>query len=863
MYLPGKWVLVAAFCLGAAAMPLARAAQDGSSPDVDEEQIDATGLVWAAKVYGSQLYTYDGKDWKPASNGLAPDARAEFRGMATTADGAVVAVWVVAGEGLAVTRHNGASSTVLGAEKGVAQSISNLIHLKGDSKGRVWMTGAFPRIYRTDGKGGITVAREFAPEDFRNREKKRMLNNGVYNPIQCEEDGLGRMWVWSGTIGSIITQWGKNPNLDSSASLHSVYIFSDNGVDVREDLGAIKGGDFYDIARLDDRHMIVSDSENGVYKLDIESGKTESLPGAKPWELRNAHELFVNGGDIYAIDSYGNNLWRWSGGQWSELAPEIEKSTIGDFPRIWLPVKDGLIVQAFDHEAWFVPPSGPARTLSWKSDFPIPQLEAVVQLKDGSFCLLGNASLMFRRDTRSQFFHCALPDSSSDVSSPRIVEVEPAVAWLNAGHIWMILKADSSVLKEWDGKTWLAHPIPNKGRGDVMLNEDQQGMIWVYNYDGSASVYDPGKSQWQGSSGFDACLAATKGHPVHFQHAWRGPFPRYSSDGQQIAYYADTLQAIHYFNGSVWRVSKWTDISGWPGNNDFDPPWFDAKDKLCVSNRGGNVMWQSDENGKWSSIPYVEHAADDYDPPKVPQSSLSSLQKTYLAQNPSTARIDNLGGLWFTNGGNLYRCVFDQWVSIFAPGEVTPFGSNPALLAVDVDSEGDAFIDVFAGETRRYLIRAKQPAPQTTITLKQAGEDTFTATFDPHSAGKVKFGWQVDDNPWNASESATITLHHLTNGPHIIRAFALDDQLNRDASLAVAHCEVKVDAEKQTASLMAQLLGPDYDLRKEAVHILASEPKVSLPALLKAKATASEDQLWWINATLQEIESKKAAGVGQ
>ena len=79
---------------------------------------------------------------------------------------------------------------------------------------------------------------------------------------------------------------------------------------------------------------------------------------------------------------------------------------------------------------------------------------------------------------------------------------------------------------------------------------------------------------------------------------------------------------------------------------------------------------------------------------------------------------------------------------------------------------------------------------------------------------------------------------------------------------AVAHCEINIDADKQIASLIAQLTSPDYDLRKEAVQILARESKLSLPALLKAKTTATEDQLWWIEATLQEIENKRPAKAG-
>ena len=860
-YLRAKLALVVAFCFGTMVMPLALAAQDISTPNVDEEQIDSTGLVWAAKEFGNQLYTFDGKSWKLAPNGLAPYAQAEFHGMATTADGAVVVVWVVKDEGLAVTRHVGLSSTLLGAEKGDKQRFPDLINPKSDAKGRVWLAGHFPRIYRTDGKGGITMLHEFAAEDFRTREKKRALSSGVYHTIQYEEDGLGRMWIWSDTFGPTINQWGKSDNLDSAASLHSVYIFSENGVEVHDDLGAIKGGDFYCVVRFDDRHMIVSDSDNGVYKLDTETWKTESLPGPKPWELRNVHEIFVDGSDIYAIDWLeGVNLWRWSNGQWSELAPQIEQGMREDRPRVWLRVKDGLILQAGSHEAWFVPRSGTARTLSWKSGFPTPQLEDIVALKDGTFCILGNEYPNLHRDSQSEFFHCALPDPAKDLGSHRIIAVESDVAWLNAGHIWMIPRDDSSALKEWDGKTWLVHPIPNKGRGDVGLNEDEQGRIWVA--DGRTPyVFDPVKNQWQTFTSWDDCLAATKGHPVHFQYRWGARYPSYSSDKLRIAYI--NWEGVHFYNGSIWRLFRATDITGWPGDCVFNPPWFDEKGTLCVSGQVNNLTWQYDESGRWASVPYVAHPSDPYDPPEKPKFAVSDLQKAIAARFANTVRADNLGGSWCTGAGNLYHCIGDKWVSVFEPGEITPFNANPAIFDADVDSRGNAFLNVFAGETHRYLILAKYPAPQTTIALKQVDEDSYIATFDPHSDGVINFRWQLDDDEWNATESPTITLHHLTNGPHTIRAIATDDQLNMDASAAVAHCEIKIDAAKQIALLIAQLTSPDYDLRKEAVQILAREPTLSQPALLTAKMTATEDQLWWIEVTLQEIERKKASETGQ
>ncbi|MCE0523633.1 MAG: hypothetical protein LV480_12060 [Methylacidiphilales bacterium] len=856
-YLRAKLALIVSFRLGAMVLPLALAAQDISTPDVDEEKIDSSGLIWAAKHYRNQLYTYDGQNWKPAASGLAPEASAEFRGMATMADGAVVVVWVVQGEGLAVTRHLGSSSTLLGSERGDKQSIPNLIRPTIDSKGRIWMSGCFPRIYRTDGKGGVTVVHEFAPEDFRSREKKRMLTSDLYNPIHCEEDGLGRTWIWSGTTGSVINQWGKNPNLDSSPSLHGIYLISEDKVELHDDLGPIKDGDFYSVARFDNRHMIISDSENGVYKIDIESWKTQNMPGSTPLELRNVHELFVDGSDLYAFDEFpGTNLWRWSNDQWNEVVTNFETSTngIGFSPRTWLRAKSGMIITASDHEAWFVPHTGHARVLSWKSAFPAIPIKAIVQLKNGKFCVLGTESATV---SDTQISYCELPDLTNELSSHRIVEVEPDVAWLTSQHIWMIPKQDSTVLKEWDGKNWLVHPIPNKGRGGVGLNEDDQGRIWVY--DGTANLFDPVKNQWQSFSNLDDCFAATMGHPVHFQHLW-GSAPRYSSDKQRIAY--DNWYGVHFYNGSIWRLFRASDITGWPGDGFFNPPWFDAKGTLCVSNQANSITWQYEEDGKWASVPYVAHPSDPYDLPEKPKFTASDLQKAIAARFANTVHADNLGGYWCTGAGNLYRCIGDQWVSIFAPGEVTPFNSNPSLLGVDVDSRGNVFINVFAGETRRYLILAKRPAPQTTIALKQVDEDSFVATFDPHSDGAVKFRWQLDDNEWNATESPTITLHHLTNGPHTIRAVAIDDQLNMDASPAVAHCEIKIDANKQIASLIAQLTSPDYDLRKEAVQILASEPKLSQPALLKAKTTATEDQIWWIESTLQEIENEKASKTG-
>jgi hypothetical protein len=53
---------------------------------------------------------------------------------------------------------------------------------------------------------------------------------------------------------------------------------------------------------------------------------------------------------------------------------------------------------------------------------------------------------------------------------------------------------------------------------------------------------------------------------------------------------------------------------------------------------------------------------------------------------------------------------------------------------------------------------------------------------------------------------------------------------------------------------VAQLFAPDFSKREVAVDALARQPATALPALRKARETATDDQRWWIDATIQECE---------
>jgi hypothetical protein len=138
-------------------------------------------------------------------------------------------------------------------------------------------------------------------------------------------------------------------------------------------------------------------------------------------------------------------------------------------------------------------------------------------------------------------------------------------------------------------------------------------------------------------------------------------------------------------------------------------------------------------------------------------------------------------------------------------------------------------------------------------------EDSFIATFNPHSDGGTNFRWQLEDGPSQLIKTDSLTLDHLANGSHILKVTAIDDQLNMDAMPSTAKFETKINPSRQMALLVAQLSDPDFSKRKLAVEALAWQPAVALPALRKVRESATEDQRWWIDAAIQECEGKAAA----
>jgi hypothetical protein len=152
-----------------------------------------------------------------------------------------------------------------------------------------------------------------------------------------------------------------------------------------------------------------------------------------------------------------------------------------------------------------------------------------------------------------------------------------------------------------------------------------------------------------------------------------------------------------------------------------------------------------------------------------------------------------------------------------------------------------------------FEIAPKSLPPHTTIKATPSGWHAVQVQFDPHSPSKMEFRWQLDDGPWQTTHSSTIQLKQLHSTSHTLRVVSTDEDLQSDVHPSITSFETPVDTPRQIDRFIKRLSDPDYDRRRSAITALELQPSVSIPALQKSRATASDDLKWWIDAALQAI----------
>lgn len=73
-----------------------------------------------------------------------------------------------------------------------------------------------------------------------------------------------------------------------------------------------------------------------------------------------------------------------------------------------------------------------------------------------------------------------------------------------------------------------------------------------------------------------------------------------------------------------------------------------------------------------------------------------------------------------------------------------------------------------------------------------------------------------------------------------------------------ANFTVEIDPQAQIQGMIKRLNDPDFTRREAAIVALKRQPAAAMKELKAARNLANEDQRWWIDAALQEIESAPA-----
>jgi hypothetical protein len=190
--------------------------------------------------------------------------------------------------------------------------------------------------------------------------------------------------------------------------------------------------------------------------------------------------------------------------------------------------------------------------------------------------------------------------------------------------------------------------------------------------------------------------------------------------------------------------------------------------------------------------------------------------------------------------------------------EANPFVDDRRIDQAFVTGDGEIFLLTDQYDRAEYLhLRFEASPPKTRAHIAAAAADRVELAVDSSSsiAPPRWFRWRLDQGAWSDPIPDThITLDGLPGGEHRCEIVALDRWLRTDLAPAVVSLNIKISESERITGLIADLRNADFDKREAAVRMLARYPQNALPALRAARATATEDSGWWINAAIQEAE---------
>ena len=800
---------------------------------------DGQGTVWGL---GAGLQFFDGKEWKTAPPPqFAAEDRAQALRLARLQDGSIACVWRLSRERIAVTRHTPAETRLMGMCEGRFESSNLRQPPYADSHGQLWLTDTGGDIYRMNKDGQLALAWSIKPGQLEDAGKEKP---GRVAFIFAAEDGRGRVWMWSNSLddGAMV----------SEPVLRGVLIYDQGKFTQQEHFEGITNNEISFIDRKDEKHMWVATLREGIFSVDIDTMKAEPLHEPEPNAFALAQKIFSSGDDLFVLTSgrFAVALWRLHGGKWSHLMDNIDGPGIATPCRQWLRAGDDTIIACYGADPLIMHGDGTPDRLDWRHGLTIGDARFFFQLPDGRMLAYGGDRDLFVGNV----FLAPLAKLS------RATELAFIHGWMTDadGNIWTVLSEKSGALSKWDGSQWHEYPLPEdkRGWGFAGVRIDIRGRVWLLPaFDSWTAFLDPHDGKWKEFENMQAAITELKNDSPQFAGIHRGLcLPDYSADLKRAAYRNNDNEIV-YFDGRDWRRFQTPDIDRTSRNAGLvGEPFFDEAGRLCVSL--GEQTWELDDQGHWQQSE-VE-AKYPFDLPGTLRPQKIAPPEGCVTNAPDSIAADNHGAFWLTWRGKLYKCGYGRCVEVFTKDEANPFADGRKIFDAWVDARGTAYLRT-AADRRIRITPASLPPAAPSITLEKTGPDSVVARLQGGGKATVQFLARLDDGPWRNSNEPSVKFDGLANGRHVITAVAIDDSLQASAP-ASAKCEIQIDSKEQIAALI-QALG-DPDKREAASSALARQPHAALPALKAAREKADSGQLWWIDATIQDIDRAAAGGAG-
>ena len=838
-------------------------------PDkLDGAIMDGNGILWAySRQFANHLFRFNGTNWSDQAAPFLRDPQAKPQRLARMKDGSVACLWRLDEKKMGISIHTASTASIMGIATGDVPRNDGVIDAPiADSKGRLWITGQFPNIYRVDDKNGWKTLLQITTEQLTNPEKL---------PDECSrihaiEAGDGTLWAWS------------EQQYVRRANLKGVFLIKDDKAELHREFQTTSGQkidaqSILSVINADKQHLWVSVKFDGIYKVDVSTLSFERLADPEGQQLRIVQELHQVNDDLYAVVWVMDHavLWRLRDHAWKQILPNMEAQH--PWGCEFVPVPQGVVMHTTREAPWFIPNEGEPVQLTWKYGFPLSGCRSMTCFPNGSLLAIG-----FNGDV----FCGPFQFPPKEKGSSRVIEIRSnkSQPWLldSEGTPWTISIDTPNILSRWSAGAWLSVPMPSpvdeSTRRARNILSDEQGRIWVLPPQSSpqaeslpVQIYGIHSNKWESFPSLQDAFLKIKPSPRFLGNGQYIFGPEYSPDHRRIAFRKETrtyqvdkiwrsesFKNFWYYDGSLWRDINVYDVIGTKDEHvQLGPPWFNKEGMLSVTVRDGNspTTWRLDAHDTWKKGVFESHFPDDIwsEKPNPTPSDRPPTPDGCVTDSPESIVQDNHGIYWLVWQGVLYKAVTGRCIQVLGPDDTLPLKAHTYLHKVFIDRDGNAFIRASSGHMMAFIVKSISKPPSTHLEINKPEGDSVQARFLESSKQDVEFRWQLDEQGWKTTKESLLNLSGLPNGKHTLKVSATDAELQSDAAPATATFTIHVNPERQMAQLIKKLSDPDYDRRKGAIESLALQPVLSKHSLLKARQNANDDLKWWIDAALQRM----------